>query len=224
MQKLLLTTLVALGLAAAPAQASTVIAATAIASPNGELDTGAPRLARIIDQSGLSANYVSGVTDFAAFTAGTTHNAGLGLANTGVVGGVDGFAGLPVTLTFGFDRLVSLSQLALWNVPGQFGVGSFQIFAGAQALSGLLTADSPSGPAVPAQVFSFTQVVTDSISLVIRTTASTLTTDRPILGEVAFGGNFAVAPPAGVPAPGALLLFGLGLVGVVAARRALPRA
>ena len=60
------------------------------------------------DQSGLSAPYTSGVTDFASYTATTTHNGGLGQ----FFGNGPFSAG---NLDFDLGSSLSITSLALWN-------------------------------------------------------------------------------------------------------------
>ena len=78
----------------------------------------------LFNQSGLSANYVSGVTDFDTFNA--THDA----SSAG-----DAFsspASFPGTIDFDLGSLLNIEQFALWNdaqtSPFGRGVNSFTIF------------------------------------------------------------------------------------------------
>ena len=72
---------------ASSANAGLITSATSVSSPQGEFG-GTFQLDNIINQSGLSAGYTSGVTDFTTFTSGTTHDAlnGTGFTGTESVG------------------------------------------------------------------------------------------------------------------------------------------
>ena len=78
----LLAGVVTVVMLAAPATADVMIDPTAVSSPSGDFG-GAFALVNMINQSGLSATYISGVTDFATFTATTTHNSPAGGTNSG---------------------------------------------------------------------------------------------------------------------------------------------
>ena len=97
--------------AAAPAAASVIRGAVSATTNMGE----AFPLVHAIDQSGLSATYVSGVTDFDAFVATATHtsNPDMDWVSTSARGSV----------TFNLGSIFAIDRLAVWN----FGTGSGDI-------------------------------------------------------------------------------------------------
>lgn len=172
----------------------------------------------LIDQSGLSAGYTSGVTDFSTFVATTTHVNPSIPANFGTAY-ISDPPGLgnppPVNLDFDFGSPVSLTQLALWNDTDSQAVNSFSVFSatdGTFATTTLLgTFNATQNPfllTVPAEVFDFTDATAQFFRMTVNTTFPG--GGRVHFGEVAF--EQALEGP--LPEPGTLSLFGLGLAGM----------
>ena len=161
---------------------------------------------RTIDQSGLSQNYVSGVTDFASFAA-TTHAAPGG--GNGVQISFPNQGG--TSATYGLGGLTSIAGLAYWG--HQFGghtqVVSFfadldnDISNGTLGLLGSIADLSGSG----ADMLAFTAVSASFVHMVLDSTSQ----GAPVFAELAFDQQ--------VPEPATMLLAALGLAGAACGTR-----
>jgi hypothetical protein len=167
-----------------------------------------------INQSALSTSYVSGVTDFDAYTATafTTLSGG---------GGFNIWYSAQGVLTGNFDFYLggafSIESFALWNDPqsaGQ-GVNSFTLLAANDAafttttLLGNYSAVEGLGNANSAQVFSFAPTTASYVRVQINSNhGSTFVTG---ISEAAF--EVSAVPE---PETYAMMLAGLGFVGCVA--------
>lgn len=197
------TTIAALALAmgVGNATAGVVIGATAISSPQGT--NGGFPLTNIINQSSLSAAYVSGVTDFASYTATTTSGqiTGSGFTNTSSTG--------PQQFTFDLGALFNIDGIAIWNTNSVGAVSEFDVYAdnddnfsngvGTQILGASLLDFSES-----ANVFLFAGAQTRYIH--VQGLASLAPPDFYGLNEVVFSST-----PSAVPEPATLALTGLAL-------------
>ncbi len=168
---------------------------------------------QLIDQSGLSANYTSGVTDFASFTSST-------LARYSTYGGNAGtnLAGVEGLGSFYFDLgdIYSVSSVATWGQDG----GSATILAydlfysdtfGASG-SRVLIGNFSAGTSPNAFAHNFTSLDARYFELDVTSNMG-YSTSR--MNEVVFGGTTVQA----VPEPTNLALFGLGLAGLIFTRR-----
>lgn len=165
----------------------------------------------LINQSGLSANYISGVTDFNAFTATTTVDSSIG------VGGQAGIPQPSAPINFDIDMgsLVTIDAIALWTQgTGAASINTFDLivsnasdFSAATTL-GSFTMVNTDLPAL-ANIFTFTAIQTQFIRL-----SATSNLGYPIATRF---NEFAAR--SAVPLPAAVWLFGSGLLGLVGIAR-----
>lgn len=163
-----------------------------------------------IDQSGLAAGYVSGVTDFDTFVAATNTVSGGGSFNTWFSQSGDTTGNLEFDLGGSF----AVDSLALWADPQGAGqtVNNFNLLADDNALfsspillGNFYAVDGTSDATNFGQIFAFSTVVASHFRIeILSNHGSTLTTG---LVEVAFE-----ASP--VPVPGIVWAFvsALGLL------------
>lgn len=198
----------ALLLSASVASAGPILVPTSVSASSQDPNIATPIGA--INQSGLSAAYVAGVTDFDSFVA-TTTAANLLLSELGGTGAPPSF------LEFDFASVVSVDAIALWN---QFGTAALDTFTVETSLVsdfsvsqtyGIFTT-SPLGGARPAvgEVFTFAPTSLRYVRLNMLSNAGFPTAVR--VNEVVFRS----AP---VPEPGTIALMGLGMVGLIAGAR-----
>ncbi len=179
-----------------------------VSNPSGGLSS--HPLDDIINQSGLSSSYIKGSTDFTSFVTSTTST---GLSDSGFTRNLSNG---PEAFTFGFDDLVTLDAIAIWNTTSVGAIDSFALYSdtdmhyGNGTLHELLPATnlltSNSEP-VSAQVFSFSPVTTHYIHVVGLSTLSA--PDYYGLSEVAFS---QISSPVPEPSSLGLMLAGLGLM------------
>lgn len=196
------------------AHAGVIIGAAGVTTDIPGDPRGGGDIINLINQSGLSNAYVSGVTDFDAFVA-NTHDSSTGL-NTWNGAATSG------NITFDLGGVQSIESMALWNrdFTGS-GIANFNLrfsntsdFTASTLVTGFTAADIAAGGTSAltlAQVFTFAVVEAAFVRLEILSSygASTL-----VSGEVIF--EQAVSD---VPLPAALPLFLLGMAGFGAAAR-----
>lgn len=173
-------------------------------------------LANVTNQSGLSASYVSGTTDFDSYVATTTHNS-IQASNSWLASPTTGF------VTFDLGASYTLDALALWplNFFSTLAIRGFTLYADTDAdptnpgaSLGNFNAVNASSTTVTAQVFNFTATTTRFIQLQITSNGGSATGSG--FGEVAFR---EVTATATTPEPSALV----GLAAVVAFGAGLKR-
>ncbi len=192
------------------ANAGVIIAPTS-ATANVPTRAGDSSLEATINQSGLSAGYTSGVTDFDTYFAGNpTHNGAFAVNDWGSEQGTP-----QAEITYDLGGLYNLESFALWNrgLPDQ-GINSFELifsettdFAISTTVSGLNGGVAGANNAALADVFSFSVVSAAFVKLNILSTYNTF--DLITFGEVAFESFVSE-----VPLPAALPLFLAGLAGL----------
>lgn len=174
-------------------------------------------LANIINQSGLSDNYISGETDFASYTATTTHSPLLSQNNVGFTNtSSDG----PQHFTFDLGDIYPVTSIAIWNTDSEGAVSSFELYAdddnnldnGTTARliepTNLQYNDPLLSIPAEAQVFSFETISVRYIH--VNGLSTLLPPDYYSLAEVVFGV---------VPAPSASLVGAVTLCGLSRRRR-----
>lgn len=90
-------------------------------SSSGGADVVGP-LDKLINQAGLSAQYVNGVTDFDSFVSTTTG------FNAGAAGIAGALAPWPVTFNFGFETAQTIDALAIFNQRGAASIRAFNLY------------------------------------------------------------------------------------------------
>jgi hypothetical protein len=169
----------------------------------------------LIDQSGLSTGYVSGLTDFETYiNSAPTH---LDLADNiwATEPGVTS-----ATVIFGLGGLKLLDGLALWNRSNESvpQIKDFELYAADNsAFTNSVFLGSFSALATSLQVFDFNLVNASYIRMDILSSQDMGDTPSIIsAGEVAFREQNTT-----VPEPASMALFGLGSlgIGVIARRR-----
>lgn len=195
---------------ATPASAAVIVQATSATTTSNALEgDSSTALDELINQSGLTNTYTSGVTDFDAFTAATNHNstAGRFRSRAGVT--------LPGVITFDLGSTLMIDRLSLWNAAlGGEEIKDFNLFAdgdsdfsnGGLTSLGSFTANQTGADV--AQIFNFSSI--SSTRFVHMEIVSGY--DDPLArvgaGEVAFS---SVVPE---PVSAGLLLVGAGCLSV----------
>ncbi len=199
------------------AQASVIRSATSVTQNTfGNWDSSYV-VENAINQTGLSAGYVSGATDWDAYFAGTpTH--------TYVAAGYEWWggstAGLTGSVTFDLGGLFTIDKLALWNEEVT-GIATFDVYTSTNGVvfnlvaSNLLPTNNPLGQDYSADIFALTRSVGQYVKLDLTSTGEN-GYNTVSMGEIAFSTS-------AVPLPSAILLLGPGLIGLAWVRRKVQR-
>jgi hypothetical protein len=207
-----------IGIAAAansPASAATVVSAV---SATASSTFGSYNIIDTINQSGLSAGYVSGVTDFDSYVAANPIHSALATGREWFTVYNDSIP----NVTYDLGTVRNIDRLMLWNEEySGFGTGTLSYSTNGVAYTFLQTinpVDSPANQDYGAQIF--TVALTAMRYLRIELSGCPQPDGDPGLycgiGEVAFA-----ASSSPVPVPAALPLFasGLGLIAFFARKR-----
>jgi hypothetical protein len=197
------------------ANAGLIYSATSIIDGPTPIDS--YNAANTIDQSGLSSNYISGVTDFNAFIGlSPIHNRVSGLGANFLAS----FDNPVANVDFDMGEILNLSRLALWNYPfsNSVGINGFSIYSSATSdfsvtsILGTFNAiDNGNGSTNSAQIFDFSDMSSRYIRLSITSSYSGSSVG---FSEIAFEGT----PAIDVPEPSALAIFALGMIGLASRR------
>lgn len=194
----------------APASAGVVIGATSVTASAGiPPDYGPPTsVNNLIDQSGLTANYVSGVTDFASFTSTTEASYSCCFPELGGVAG-------PVSgsyVDFSLNSPTAIGAIVMWNQSGSASLQSFNLLGSNGGPFSLLgTFSMVDGGS--AQVFHFAAGVFQEFRVQILSNFGY--EGGTVWNETAFEGVSAVPEPS----TWAMMILGFAGVGFIAYRR-----
>lgn len=205
----------------APASAGVMTyTGTVMSAPAGSFGLVAQRL---LDESGLSAKYINGGTDFAQYAgSGVTH---LGSSTSN---GTGYLAPAGATVDIDLGRMLTVRSLALWNDNDAQGVKNFSLsiadnanFTNAVSLGSFVAQYGNANTfltyskGTAAQQFD----LNDAVGRYVRVTFTNAHSGSNInVGELVFGAE----QPREIPEPGSLALTGLGLLGVATIRRRKP--
>jgi len=210
--------------AAGQVQAGAILSPTSVVSNTLGEFTSSFAVANLINQSGLSAGFASGVTDFDTYLAGTpTHlspssSSGGGWASAAFV--------ISGTIVFDLGAAFTLSRMALWNDTDAQAIGDFTLaisndvtFASSTSLGSFSAVTDPLP--VTAQVFSLTPASGRFVRLNIL--GANANVNLVNSGELAFDATPASASPPAVPEPSTFALLGIGAVCLIGYRRTRKR-
>jgi len=198
---------------AGSANAGLITQATSVTTSNAP-DPAGWGVEHLIDQSGLSSNYVSGVTDFSSFVSTTTAEYSI----TGASNALGGAATSSPIFYFDMGSIMSLAGLAIWNQSGSASVNIFDLYGSLDGISYSLLGSNFGAPiqspsAAPAYVASWAAQDMRYVRLDVLTNGGFSGATR--FNEIAFD----QVSVASVPEPSAFLLLGLGLTGLRFSRK-----
>jgi hypothetical protein len=187
------------------AYAGTILSPVAVVG--NTLGTGGGSVGHLIDQSGLSAPFVSGSTDFDTYVATDPTHAGLSAAN----GWASASHDTSGYLEFDLGSAYSISALAMWTQNNTSAVDGFSLSSAMdEAFTiGVTNLGSFSGTkTLTVQTFDFL-AIGEFVRLQVNSTFGATNVD---IGEIAFD----VAP---IPEPTSFAILAAGCVGLALPRR-----
>ena len=167
----------------------------------------------VIDQSGLSASYVTGVTEFYSY-ASTTESQYYAPQTLGdASGALDNYY-------FDLGQEISLEAVAIWNQAGTASLKDFDLYAATDDtfstttyLGSFSTIEAENNQNFsPGETFTFSEVTTRYLILDITANFGYEPTTR--FNEIVFASNTVI------PLPAAVWLFGSALMTMIAVRSA----
>lgn len=182
------------------AQAGLIISADAVTA--NTMGTAGGSTDNLFNQTGLSAGFVSGVTDFDAYI-GTDPTHAVNDAGNAWAGNPGPSLGF---LDFDLGETYRVNSFALWTQANPNGVNQFEILVDGVS-AGLFNAALVTSAAISAQVFDVGGLMGQTVRLDVLSIHGGGNVN---IGEVAFE----VDDSASVPAPATLALFGLGFLGL----------
>ena len=222
MKKFLLMSLFSIFASNANANAGVIISPISGVVDVGGTSSPSNSLTTTYNQSGLSAGFTGGVTDFDSYIATNPTHDFLSASN-------EWFSEPRTTsavVTYSLGSIMGISKLALWNEEFS-GVGSLNLLGSSDgfafsALGTFSPTNNPQDLRYLADVFNFSATNAQFVRLEMSgcPQAGGVGTSRCSIGEVAFNKVDLVPPPA-VPEPDAyaMMLAGLGLLGFMTRRR-----
>jgi len=206
-------------LPACPASADVILGAIAGTINSGGLGFGS--LAHTFDQSGLSSNYLSGVTDLDAYLGlAPSHGSDFQL--------FEWFSDLgtsEASVTYDLGAVHTIGRIALWNEDAS-GIGLLSLYGSTDGIGfspvalNLAPTNNPIDNPYRADVFG----IGSAVLRYIRFDMSECPQPGPDAAPACSIGEVAFAESAGVAEPAAIALLGLGLTAVAVLRRRRRRA
>jgi hypothetical protein len=191
------------------AQAGTIVSAVGVVASSERNSVPA---SATIDQSGLSATYISGVTDFDTYIGSNPTHSLLAQNNEWF----SDFGNLTPTLTFDLGSVLTIDRIALWvEESSGFTTAALSSSVDGQAFGSLGTinpANPPRGSDYPAEVFGFTATSMQYFRMDFSgcPQPGPNSTNECSLGEIAFS---AAGGSTVIPLPGSALLLGSVIAG-----------
>jgi hypothetical protein len=188
--------------------AGAILSPTAVVGDT--LGTGAGKVGHLIDQSGLSAPFISGATDFDTYVATNPTHAGL----TGANGWASANNDTSGYLEFDLGSVYAITAFAMWTQNNPSAIDSFSLSTAMDSAftTGVANLGSFTGTkTLTVQTFDVS-AVGEFVRLQVNSTFGGTNVD---IGEVAFD-------VATVPEPATFAIVGMGLAAIAALRR--PRA
>ncbi len=212
-----LVILALIGLTAA-AQAGVILSPTAaIGNTFGDISTNRD-LGNTFDQSGLSAVFVSGVTDFDTYIGGKPTHTLAAINNEWFAAALEIEFGI---IDFDLGASYNITRLALWNEDAagidflRVETSNDNMFNVVTSVGGFPVFDNPRDLDYPAEVLDLTDSSGRYVRLLIDSKFDFQTGLGPSMGEIAFE----VGPRGETPEPSVAFLLGAGLSGLYFSRR-----